>query len=41
MELPRVEEGGAGYHQEDVEHASAGKEEKGEVQEEMAGQHQR
>ena len=32
---------GRGYHQEDVKHASAGKEEKGVAQEETAGQHQR
>ena len=28
------------YHQEDVKHAGAGKEKKGEAQEEMAGLHQ-
>ena len=31
-------EGGA-YHQEDVKHASTGKEKKGEAQDKMAGQH--
>ena len=33
-------EGRGGYHQDHVKHASAGKEKKGQAQEEMTGQHQ-
>ena len=40
MVWPRVKEGRGGYHQEDVKHASARKEKKGEAQEKMVGQYQ-
>ena len=36
----KVKEGSGGYHQDDVKHASAGKEKKDEAQEKMGGQHQ-
>ena len=39
MVWPRVKEGRGGYHQEDVKHASARKEKKGEAQEKMVGQY--
>ena len=40
MVWPHVKEGRGGYHQEDVKHASARKEKKGEAQEKMVGQYQ-
>ena len=40
MVWPRVKEGGGGYLQEDVKHANARKEKKGEAQEKMVGQYQ-
>ena len=40
MGWPRFKEGRGGYHQEDVKHASARKEKKGEAQEKMVGQYQ-
>ena len=40
MVWPRVKEGRGGYHQEDVKHASARKEKKGEAHEKMVGQYQ-
>ena len=40
MVWSRVKEGRGGYHQEDVKHASAGKEKKREAKEDMTGQHQ-
>ena len=40
MVWSRVKEGRGAYHQEDVKHASARKEKKGEAQENMVGQYQ-